>query len=274
MTNFGNRLTRRSLLVTAVVSITVATTGSAHALTPPSEDDIRRDLAAPGVIEIVFRGRGTLERVEENGVFFDEYKRSVTVRRTGDRPGVVVEVIGDAVYRVIDGRFVFRRMRLAGNRLNGLPNPTVAEIDALLSRLTPLDIDRTAYLMVGEIEKIRLADDPRWEWHTPRSVSFEVVETFTARWTGGAYPGSYVEPTKPGEIFLDRVERIDRWRIYRDTDEGPWLRLVATAHRAGAMIPRKGAPSEPAVRLLSRRVVAEREFAALPRPTRVPPLTP
>ena len=274
MTKFRPGLTRRSVLFTAATSVAMAATGRAHALTPPSEDDIRRDLAAPGVIEVVFRGRGTLERVEENGVFFDEYKRSVTVRRTGDRPGLVVEVIGDVVYRVVDGRFVFRRMRLAGNRLNGLPNPTVAEIDALLSRLTPLDIDRTAYLMVGEIEKIRLADDPHWEWHSPRSVSFEVVETFTARWTGGAYPGSYVEPTKPGEIFLDRVERIDRWRIYRDADDGPWLRLVATAHRAGAMIPRKGAPSEPAVRLLSRRVVAEREFAALPRPTRVPSLTP
>ena len=274
MANLGFRLTRRSVLVTAASSIVVAATGRAHALTPPSEDDIRRDLAAPGVIEIVFRGRGTLERVEENGVFFDEYERSVTVRRAGDRPGLVVEVIGDVVYRVIDGGFVFRRMRLAGNRLEGLANPTVAEIDALLARLTPLDIDRTAYLMIGEIETIRLAADPHWEWHSPRSVSFEVVETFTARWTGGAYPGSYVEPTKPGSIFLDRVERIDRWRIYRDADDGPWLRLVATARRAGAVIPRKGGPSEPAVRLLSRRVVGEREFAASPRPTRVPPLTP
>ena len=273
MTTLGRRLTRRSVLLVAAASVAAAAR-PATALSPPSEDDIRRDLAAPGVIDVVFRGKGTLERIEENGVLVDEYKRSVTVRRAGDRPGSIVEVIGDVVYRLIDGRFVFRRMRLAGNRLQGLPNPTIAEIDALLARLTPLDIDRTAFLMVGEIEKIRLADDPHWEWHTPRSVSFDVVETYTARWTGGAYPGSYIEPTKPGEIFLDRVERIDRWRIYRDADDGPWLRLVATAHRAGTIIPRKGAPSEPAVRLLSRRVVAEREFAALPRPTRVPSLTP
>ena len=273
MTIFGNRLTRRSVLIGAAMSIAVATTGPAGALAPPSDDDIRRDLAAPGVIAVVFRGSGTLERVEENGVFFDEYKRSVTVRRNGDRPGIVVEVIGDAVYRVIDGRFVFRRMRLAGNRLEGMTNPTVAEIDALLARLTPFDIDRAAHLMVGEIETIRLADDPRWEWHSARSVSFEVVETYTARWTGGAYPGSFVEPTKPGEIFLDRVERTDRWRLYRDADDGPWLRLAATAHRVGTVIPRKGAPSEPAVRLLARRVVDERSFAASPRPTRVPALT-
>jgi hypothetical protein len=222
----------------------------------------------------LFRGGGTLERIEENGLLVDEYKRSVTVRRAGERAGTTVDVIGDVVYRVIDGRFVFRRMRLAGNRLEGLPNPMIAEIDALLARLSPLDIDRTAYLMIGEIEKIRLATEPRWEWHSPRSVSFEVVETYTARWVGGAYPGSYVEAPKAGEIFLDRVERTDRWRIYRDTDDGPWLRLVATAHRIGTLIPRKGAPSEPAVRLLGRRVVGEREFAASPRPTRVPSLTP
>ena len=267
-------LTRRSLLagaIAAAASLPVTALGAAE---PPSEDDIRRDLAAPGVVDIVFRGRGTVERLLEDGVFVDEYKRSVTVRRSGDRPGVVVEVVGDAVYRLIDGRFAFRRMRLAGNRLYGLPNPRIAEIDALLARLTPHDVDRRAHLIVGEIEKIRLADDPRWEWHTPRSVSFEVVETFTARWTGGALPGAPPEMPRPGEVFLDRVERIDRWRLYRDADDGPWLRLAATAHPAGTIIPRKGTPSEPAVRLLARRVVDERAFAALPRPTCIPPLTP
>lgn len=266
--------TRRSVILAASATVALAIPRPALALDPPSEDDIRRDLAAPGVVDVVFRGRGTLERLFEDGVHIDEFKRSVTVRRSGDRPGVVVEVIGDVVYRLVDGRFVFRRMRLAGNRLQGLPNPTIAEIDALLAHLTPLDIDRRAHLVVGEFEKIRLADDPRWEWHTPRSVSFEVVETFTARWTGGALPGVPPEMPRPGEVFLDRVERIDRWRLYRDADDGPWLRLMATAHPTGTIIPRKGTPSEPAVRLLARRVVDERAFAALPRPTRIPPLTP
>jgi hypothetical protein len=226
------------------------------------------------VIEVVFRGRGSFERVEENGILVDEYLRSVTVRRSGDRPGVTVEVLGDVVYRLVGERFVFRRLRLAGNRLEGLPPPTVAEIDALLARLTPVDIDRAAHLMVGEIETIRLADDPRWEWHAPKSVSFDVVETYTARWTGGAYPGAQVEPPRPGEAFLDRVERLDRWRIYRDTEDGPWLRLVAVAPRVGTMVPRRGAAAEPAVRLLSRRVVAASDVAALPHPTRVPALAP
>lgn len=274
MTTHAAPPSRRTLVLATLAVVAAAGMPVARALTPPSDDDIRRDLAAPGVSEVVFRGTGTFERIEEDGVLVDEYKRSVTVRRASERPGIVVEVIGDAVYRLIDGRFVFRRMRLAGNRLEGSTNPTIAELDALLTRLTPLDVDRTAYLMVGEIEKIRLADDPRWEWHSQRSVSFEVVETFTARWTGGAYPGMRVEPPKPGEIVLDRVERIDRWRIYRDDEGGPWLRLVATAHRAGTVIPRRNAPSEPAVRLLARRIVTEREFATLPRPTRVPPLTP
>jgi hypothetical protein len=109
--------------------------------------------------------------------------------------------------------------------------------------------------------------------HTPRSVSFDVVSVFTARWTGGAYPGAVMEMPKPGEVFLDRVERIDRWRIYRDADDGPWLRLAAMVHRAGTLLPRKDGPSQPAVRLLARRVVTERDFAALPRPSRVPSLT-
>lgn len=265
---------RRAVLARLAAAVAGALAGPAWAQTLPSEDDIRRDLTAPGIVEIVFRGQGTLERIAENGVWIDEYKRSVTVRRVGDRPGVTVEVIGDVVYRPSGGRFVFQRMRLAGNRLTGLEPPDVAAIDRLIATLKPHDIDTLFSLVVGEYESIRLADDPRWEWHSPKSVSFEVVQIYTTRHMGGAYPGSYVEQTKPGEVFLDRVERIERWRIYRDSEDGPWLRLAASGHRAGTMIPRKGAPSQPAMRLLSRRVVSEREFQTMPRATRVPALSP
>ena len=273
MTEARPLATRRALLAGSAVGALALLVGPARAQALPSEDDIRRDLAAPGVVDIVFRGKGTLERIAENGVWIDEYKRSVTVRRAGDRPGVVVEVIGDVVYRPTGDRFVFQRMRLAGNRLTGLEPPDVAAIDRLIATLKPHDIDTLAPLIVGEIESIRLADDPRWEWHSPKSVSFEVVQKYTARHPGGAYPGSYVELTKPGEVFLDRVERIERWRIYRDAEDGPWLRLSASGHRSATLIPRKGAPSEPAMRLVSRRVVTEREFQAMPRASRVPLLS-
>ena len=265
---------RRAVLGALAASLAGLVCDPARAQGLPSEDDIRRDLAAPGVVEIVFRGQGTLERIVENGVWIDEYKRSVTVRRAGDRPGVTVEVIGDVVYRPTGDRFVFQRMRLAGNRLTGLEPPDLAAIDRLIATLKPHDIDTLFSLVVGEYESIRLADDPRWEWHSPKSVSFEVVQIYTTRHMGGAYPGSYVEMTKPGEVFLDRVERIERWRIYRDAEDGPWLRLSASGHRVGTMIPRKGAPSQPAMRLLARRVVTEREFQAMPRATRVPALSP
>lgn len=270
----SSAVSRRTVFAVLAASAVDLVFHPALAQALPSEDDIRRDLAAPGVVEIVFRGKGTLERIVENGVWIDEFKRSVTVRRVGDTPGVTVEVIGDVVYRPTGDRFVFQRMRLAGNRLTGVQPPDVAAIDRLVATLKPHDIDTLFSLVVGEYESIRLADDPRWEWHSTKSVSFEVVQVYTTRHMGGVYPGTPVEMPRPGEVFLDRVERIERWRIYRDAEDGPWLRLSASGHRVGTLIPRKGAPSQPAMRLLSRRVVSEREFQAMPRATRVPPLSP
>ncbi len=267
-------LTRRAALGRLAGLAAALAAGPAGAQALPSEDDIRRDLAAPGVIEIVFRGRGTVERIVENGVWTDEYKRSVTVRRAGDRPGVTLDVIGDVVYRPAGDRWAFQRMRLAGNVLGGLPPPDRAGIDRLLATLKPHDIDTMFSAMVGEIESIRLADDPRWEWHSPKSVTFEVVQVYTTRHNGGPYVGGILEIPRPGEVFIDRVERLERWRIYRDVEGGPWLRLSASGHRSNTMIPRKNAPSQPAMRLIERKILSERDYAALPRPTRLPPLSP
>ena len=274
MTSTRSRPSRRDALVLLAAAMVGALTRPASAQALPSEDDIRRDLAAPGVLDIVFRGKGTLERFLENGAFVDEYKRSVTVRRATDRPGITVDVIGDVVYRPTGDRFVFVRMRLAGNTLSGLAPPALADIDRLVATLQPHHIDTMFGVMVGEIETIRLAADPRWEWHSPKSASFEVVQVYRTRHMGAAYLGGDGRRAQPGRVFVDRIERIERWRIYRDAEDGPWLRLSASGHRAGSLIPRKGAASEPAVRLLERVEMSEAEFAAQPRPTRVPTLSP
>lgn len=239
----------------------------------PTEEQIRKDLAAPGVIEIIIRGKGTLERLEENNAWVDEYYRSVTVRRETDKPGVTVDVKGDAVYRLVNGHFVFRKLRLGGNTYGGIANPTLAEINALVRTLNPPDIDRMFSLMVGEMESIRLAAEPRWEWHSPKSVSFDVVQVYSLVYNGGSYDGISQELPSPGKAFVDRVQRIERWRIYRDSESGPWVRLSASGHRVGTMIPIKGGPSLRAVSLLGRTATTPAAAQSMPRPTRVPLLT-
>lgn len=33
--------------------------------------------------------------------------------------------------------------------------------------------------VVGDVESMRLAPDPQYEWHTPKSVSFNIVAIYT-----------------------------------------------------------------------------------------------
>lgn len=239
----------------------------------PTEDQIRKDLAAPGIIEITIRGKGTLERILDNNTWVDEYYRSVTVRRETDKPGVTVDVKGDVVYRLVGDSFVFRKFRLGENTYGGIANPTLGDINALVRTLSPPNIDNMFSLMVGEIESIRLAPVPRWEWHSPKSVSFDVIQVYSHVYNGGSYDGVTQELPTPTKAFVDRVQRIERWRIYRDSESGPWLRLSASGHRVGTMIPVKGGPSVRAVTLLGRSVTTPAAAQSMPRPTRVPLLT-
>lgn len=67
-------------------------------------------LMNPGVVEIIIRGKGAFEKFVENRAAVNEYYRSVTVRRKTEKAGVTVDVLGDVVYRLLGGRWVFRKM--------------------------------------------------------------------------------------------------------------------------------------------------------------------
>lgn len=260
------------LLVGAVALLTV----SASAQTVPSEARIRADVMNPGVIAIIMRGQGSVTRFRENGAIVDEYYRSITVRRKTDKPGVTVDVIGDAVYRLIGGRWVFRRMRLAGNTYAGIDNPTIDELNRLVAVLQPSDVDNMWSDMIGEIESVRLWSYPNWEFHSPNSVSFNVVVVHSYIHRGGHYTRSDVpqEQIAPPMKAVDRVERIMRWRIYRDSEKLPWARMTWTkAGRIGDYIRDEAGQQIEMIRLLGRRAVHESKLDALSRPGRVPMFT-
>lgn len=224
----------------------------------------------PGVVEIIIRGKGAFEKFVENRAVVNEYYRSVTVRRKTDKPGITVDVLGDVVYRLIGGRWVYRRMRLAGNTYGGIKNPTVAELNKLVETLKPDDVDNMHMNFIGEIESIRLSPFPNWEWHNPNSVSFNVVLIHSWVFSGGSYTGEASQSVYP-DAFVDRVERIQRWRIYRDGEKLPWKGMVWTkAGRIGDYMKNDKGESVPMMKLLERKKFSSAQVDKMPRPTKVP----
>ena len=262
---------RMKLLPVSVV-VMLSFAAGALAQAPPSEAQIRRDIMNPGVIAIIMRGQGSFTRFRENGVIVDEYYRSITVRRKTEKPGITVDVIGDAVYRLIGGRWLFRRMRLAGNTYAGIANPTIDELNKLVATLKPNDVDNMSHEIIGEIESIRLLEaNPNWEFHSPTSVSFNVVLVHSYVYRGGAYTQTGSNESAHPKVFVDRVERIMRWRIYRDNEKSPWARMTWTkAGRIGDYMRNENGESVPMMKLLERKIYSAEAADRMPRPSRVP----
>ncbi len=68
--------------------------------------------------------------------------------------------------------------------------------------------------VIGNVESIGLAAEPKYTWHTQNSVSFNVVAVYTERTKdiGGR----------------QRVARTFEIRLYRDSVKAPWKNLMST----------------------------------------------
>ena len=248
-----------------IVGFLIIFAANAFAQRPPTEAQIKKDLMNPGVVQIIMRGKGSFEKFVENRAVVNEYYRSVTVRRKTDKPGITVDVLGDVVYRLIGGRWVYRKMRLAGNTYGGIANPTLSELNKLVETLKPNDVDNLWQDFIGEIESIKISPFPRWEWHTPNSVSFNVIMIHSQI----VHSGVSWE-----NVFVDRVERIQRWRIYRDSEKEPWKSMNCTEFgRTGDLMRDENNNSVSRLKLLERKKMTRKQTDNMPRPTKVPLIT-
>ena len=68
--------------------------------------------------------------------------------------------------------------------------------------------------VIGKIESLGLAAEPKFEWHTPNFVSFNVNAIYLERTNdvGGR----------------EKVDRTFRIRLYRDSPKTEWKNLMST----------------------------------------------
>lgn len=180
----------------------------------PSDAQIKKDLTAAKTVSVTLGKPGTIEWSKTYKKYV--WNRSFTAKLKTDDPEIFVIVKGYASYDVMGGRYVFWRTFTTSNNYEGIPDPTAAEVQELINRFGIEQFMGNYYFnrVIGKVESIGLAPEPKFKWHTPNSVTFNVVAVYVERTNdiGGR----------------ERVARTFEIRLYRDNPKVPWKNLLST----------------------------------------------
>ena len=202
---------RLSLLVGLVVLLGALAN---EVLAQPSDAEIKKQLTHAKTVSVTLGKPGTREWSSTYKKYV--WNRSFTAKLRTEDPEIFVIVKGYASYDIIGGRFVFWRTFTTSNSYEGIPDPTAADVQALINRFGVEQFMGNYYFnhVIGKVESIGLSDEPKFEWHTPNSVSFNVTTIYTERTNdiGGK----------------ERIARTLRIRLYRDNPKAEWKNLLST----------------------------------------------
>ncbi|MEK6282694.1 MAG: hypothetical protein AABN95_20225 [Acidobacteriota bacterium] len=180
----------------------------------PTDAQIKKDLTGAKTVSVTLGKPGKLEWSSTYKKYV--WTRSFTAKVKTDEPGVFVLVKGYASYDVMAGRYVFWRTFTTSNSYEGIPDPTAADVQELIGKFGLEKFMGNYHFnrVIGRVESIGLAAEPKYVWHTPNSVSFNVAAVYTEKTNdiGGR----------------ERVTRRFEIRLYRDSVNAPWKNLMST----------------------------------------------
>ena len=179
----------------------------------PTDAELKKQLTSARTVSVTLGKPGTREWSSTYKKYV--WNRHFTAKLKTEYPGVFVIVKGYASYDIIGGRHVFWRTFTTSNNYEGLPDPTAAEVQALIARFGLEQFMGNAFnQVIGKVESIGLSDQPKVEWHTVNSVSFNVIAVYTERTNsiGGK----------------QRVARTFEIRLYRDNPKQEWKNLISS----------------------------------------------
>lgn len=197
------------ILIGVLVLLGAGFTGEVSA--QPADAQIKKDLTGAKTVSVSLGKAGTKEWSSTYKKFI--WTRNFTAKVKTDDPEIFVIVKGYIAYDIVGGKYVKWRTFTTSNNYEGISDPTAADIQALINKFGVKEFMREYWynLVIGKVESIGLADEPNFEWHTPNSVSFNVVAVYTHKTddVGGR----------------ERGARTFRIRLYRDNIKSAWKSL-------------------------------------------------
>lgn len=184
----------------------------------PTDAQVAAQLKNPGVLEIRFprKTRGE-KRWDSNSGGWYWQRGVVIVRKAGipQYPDATVEIGGLARYFITGEKVSYNKFLVTWNEYKGIPAPSRKEMLAMLQKRLKAVVGSYRWnKMVAEVADFAIADEPRIEWHTPKSFSvncfFRSEEIV-----------SYTEVAK-----MDVTMRV---RFYRDAIDKPWKDNVVSS---------------------------------------------
>jgi hypothetical protein len=193
------------------LALIVVGLGVSRSFAQPSEAQIKKLFTIPGAVSVKIDRPGKREWSSTYNKYV--WNLGFTVKRKSEIPGILLVVKGYSLFDIVGGRCIYWRDFITSNSYDGIPNPTEAELQALIKKFGVEAFMRDYWYnrVVGEVESIGLSPDPKFEWHTPNSVSFNIVAIYTHRTNdvGGT----------------ERGQRTFRIRLYRDNQKAEWKNL-------------------------------------------------
>lgn len=206
----------RNVVWAVLVMFLVSSRG---ALAQPSDAQIKKDLTSPGVLSVTLSKTNGSKVWSKTDLQYYWERGAVVVRNAGlkDFPDVKLEIGGIATYTIIGGDYKFKKFYVTYNSYEGIPNPSKKEVETLLRDNIEQAVTNFRFnKIIGDVEKLELADDPKWEWHNPNSVSFNVRAVYE----------EIVNNTE-----TEKVERLYEVRLYRDGIKSPWKKDFHSSDR-------------------------------------------
>lgn len=179
----------------------------------PTDEQVKKDLTAPKTVLVTLGKPGKVEWSSTYKKYV--WTRNFTSKLKTDDPDIFVIVKGYIVYDLVAGKYVKWRTFTTSNSYEGIPDPTPAEVQALVEKFGLAKFMDSWYdRVIGKVESAGLAAEPKFEWHTPNSVSFNFTVVYTERTNdvGGK----------------ERLKRTLRIRLYRDGVKMDWKSLLST----------------------------------------------
>ncbi|MDD5149596.1 MAG: hypothetical protein PHC28_03835, partial [Flavobacterium sp.] len=181
----------------------------------PTDAIIKQKGISDGAIEVkLIPGKGTIHTTLTE----KWYIKSMETKWKTAYPEIKRWERNEYRYNYIGGKWVFDRTYLFESWYDGIPNPTEAEI------LKSLEDAYVGYdVAVKEKPTFKLADNPKWKWHTYNNVEFLVEAVYYEK-------TSYTEITHKKVIFPVKLYRDTGNNSYDVTAKyvkgAPWLKIA------------------------------------------------
>ncbi|MEZ5428573.1 MAG: hypothetical protein R2747_20170 [Pyrinomonadaceae bacterium] len=209
---------RTKLLSMAVTFLFLMLLGAGQLFAQPTDAQIKKQVSGARTVSVTLGKPGTKSWSSTYKKYV--WTRNFTAKLKTNDPEIFVIVKGYAAYDITGGRYVFWRTFTTSNSYEGIPDPSAADVEGLIAEFGVEKFMGNYFFnhVVGQVESIGLSDNPGYEWHTPNSVSLNVVAVYTERTNdvGGK----------------ERVARIFRIRLYRDSPKSAWKNLITSSYEA------------------------------------------